>query len=181
MPRRAFRKTINPEKVEPITEVLNGIFTERGSKVGTGHPIAFSVLFARDGRLVARDNAQKVGVHKATTDDYITYFRNSSFQSYLTSLRDNKKKLHDLHLEDDFGPVLASSYRFKSWLLTIKNYDSEGTSRTGNVGAVNTLIVLSPLRDLKIETLEEIIDEMDIACATALMDFPNSLVDPARH
>lgn len=174
---RVFHMEINPDAGRPIGDALNAIFTLKGSGVGPGNPISHSLLFSRKGRLVAHDNATVLPTG-VSPEAYIAYFRNNSFQEYLTALRKNKKALHDLHMDEKLGGVVASSYRFKHWLITIKNYDADGVSSTGHISTVNTLIVLSPLKNLKIEMLEEMIDELDKACAAELNKFPGSVVPP---
>jgi hypothetical protein len=111
-------------------------------------------------------------------DPYINYFRNRTFLAYLENLRQVKKTLHEVHVDDALGQVIASSYRFKDWLITIKNYDADGVSRQGHISTVNTLVVLSPLRHLSIDSLEQEIDELDQACAQALLKYQNSTKVP---
>lgn len=175
---RVFHLDINPGGNPAVTAELNAIFTRKGSGVGAGNPIAYSIMFARSGRLVAHDNATSLpsGV---SLESYINYFRNSAFQDYLRALRTNKKALHDLHVDDALGIVVASSYRFRHWLMTVKNYDAEGVSQKGHISTVNTLILLSPLRNLQIDALEQVVEELDEACALAMNKFPDAVKAPA--
>ena len=61
--------------------------------------------------------------------------------------------MHDLHVDENLGPVIASSYRFQALVDHNKNYDAEDVAGPEKIGAVNTLIVLSPLKNLHIEVL----------------------------